>query len=109
MLDKNNNLIFDPISFEEQEEIADLEDFEDQGSRGYNYRSERFFNRLVQNPDISEIFSYEVHGDPATPVFLAYAGDPTVVRYIAPSDRNRANSFTIHGHESLASPKAFDE
>lgn len=99
LLDKNNNLIFDPVSLEvEEEEQDEIVDFEDQGSRGYNYRSERFFHRLIRNPDISKIFSSEVHGDPATPVFLAYAGDPTVVRYIAPSDKPRANSFTIHGH-----------
>lgn len=93
LVDADGNLIFDP---EEPEE--DDEDFEDQGSRGFNYRSERFENRLRQNPDVSKVFSSKVHGDPATPIFLAYPGDPVVVRFCFPADKPRAHAFHIHGH-----------
>lgn len=93
LVDTDGNLIFDP---EEPEE--DDEDFEDQGSRGFNFRSERFENRLRQNPDVSKVFSSKVHGDPATPIFLAYPGDPVVVRFCFPADKPRAHAFHIHGH-----------
>ena len=99
LVDKNGKLIIDPEPvFQVDEEPRELDDFEDQGSRGFNYRAERFRHRLLRNPDISKVFSSEVHGDPATPVFLAYAGDPVVVRLVFPADRARAHTFTIHGH-----------
>ena len=44
-------------------------DHEDTGEKGYNYRSERFFNRLQRVPPIYKVFNSHVHGDPATPVF----------------------------------------
>lgn len=92
LVDNEENLIVDPDVIEE------AEDFEDQGSRGFNYRSERFGNRLKENPEVFEVFSSTVHGDPATPIFLAYKGDPITVRLAAPADRPRARSFTLHGH-----------
>ncbi|MCM3782133.1 multicopper oxidase domain-containing protein [Neobacillus mesonae] len=101
LYNKNGKLIIDPepvipIDPIDEEEI---EDFEDQGSRGFNYRAERFRNRLLENPDISLVFSSKVHGDPATPLFLAYAGDPVVIRFIFTADRARAHTFVVHGHE----------
>ena len=42
--------------------------------------------------------SSEVHGDPATPVFEANAGDPVRFRVLMGSDRGRAHSFLLHGH-----------
>lgn len=102
LLDKEDNLIIDPEPIFVQPE-EELEDPEDQGSRGFNYRAERFKNRLKDFDDISKVFSSKVHGDPATPIFLAYPGDRTTVRFVFPSDRARAHSFTIHGHEWLRS------
>lgn len=52
-----------------------------------------------KNIDISSVFSSDVHGDPSTPIFLAYPGDPTTVRFVFPADKPRAHSFTIHGHK----------
>ena len=105
LYNKEGRLIIDPepvinIGGDAEEET---EDFEDQGSRGFNYRAERFRNRLIQNPDISLVFSSKVHGDPATPLFLAYAGDPVTIRFIFSSDRARAHTFLLHGHQWLRS------
>jgi len=97
LLDKNDNLIIDPepLLIDPDEELVD---FEDQGSRGFNYRSERFKNRLKDVNDISKVFSSRVHGDPSTPIFEAYPGDRTIVRFVFPSDRARAHAFVMHGH-----------
>lgn len=90
LVDKDGRLIIEPL--------VTLEDFEDQGSRGFNYRSERFANRLRENPDVSKVFSSKVHGDPATPIFYSFAGDPITLRLITPADRARTHTFTLHGH-----------
>lgn len=100
LVDKNGNLIIDPEPLLVQPE-EELEDFEDQGSRGFNYRAERFSHRLRRNPDVSKVFSSKFHGDPATPVFLAYPGDPVTIRFVFPADRARAHTFTIHNHTWL--------
>lgn len=102
LVDKNGNLIIDPkpLLVEPDEEV---EDFEDQGSRGFNYRAERFHHRVEQVSDVSEVFSSTVHGDPSTPLFMAYPGDPITIRFIFPADRPRAHAFVIHGHKFLRS------
>lgn len=107
LLDRQGNLIFDPVPIfvEAEEEIVDPED---QGSKAVNYRSERLIHRLHQNPDVSKVFSSKFHGDPSTPIFLAYPGDPVMVRLIAPADRARAHSITIHGHNWKRSPGDID-
>lgn len=73
-------------------------DAEDTGEKGYNYRSERFENRLKKDRRISKVFSSKVHGDPATPVFRAYAGDRVVFRTMMPADKPRNTGLTVHGH-----------
>ena len=73
-------------------------DAEDTGEKGYNYRSERFANRLKNDSRISRIFSSKVHGDPATPVLKSYAGDRVVFRTVMPADKPRNTGFAIHGH-----------
>ncbi|MBB6449218.1 hypothetical protein HNR44_001167 [Geomicrobium halophilum] len=98
LLDKEGNLILDPEPALFQPEDLKLEDLEDQGSRGFNYRAERFRNRLKRNIDISAVFNSKIHGDPSTPLFLAYPGDRTTIRFVFPADKPRAHSFTIHGH-----------
>lgn len=100
LVDANGNLIIDPEPIIVPREDA-LEDFEDQGSRGFNYRAERFSHRLRHNSDLAKVFSSEIHGDPATPVFLAYAGDPVTMRLVYPADRARTHTFTLHGHTWL--------
>ena len=100
LVDANGNLIIDPEPIIVPREDA-LEDFEDQGSRGFNYRAERFSHRLRHNSDLAKVFSSEIHGDPATPVFLPYAGDPVTMRLVYPADRARTHTFTLHGHTWL--------
>lgn len=103
LVDAAGNLIIDPEPVvlpggdgAEQEELAD---FEDQGSRGFNYRSERLHHRLAELPDLAAVFtSRPPHRDPATPFFLAHVGDPVVVRMVVAADKPRAHTFTIHGH-----------
>lgn len=73
-------------------------DAEDTGEKGYNYRSERFANRLLRDDRIWKVFSSRVHGDPATPIWKAYSGDRVIFRTMMPADKPRNTSLTIHGH-----------
>lgn len=93
MLDKDGELV-KTAKGEDGEEVDD----EDTGEKGYNYRSERFANRLAKDRRISKIFSSRVHGDPATPLFTAYSGDSVVFRTMMPADKPRNVGFVIHGH-----------
>lgn len=96
LVDKNGKLIIDPQPlFVIDEEFPD---FEDQGSRGFNYRNERFSNRIKKFNEVYKVFSSRVFGDPSTPLFLAYPGDPVVIRFTFPADKPRAHSFAVHGH-----------
>jgi len=101
LLDKDNRLIIDPepLIFGMVEEEQEEPDFEDQGSRGFNYRNERFSNRVKEFRDIHKVFSSKVFEDPSTPLFLAYPGDPITIRFVFPADRGRAHTFVIHGHK----------
>lgn len=82
-------------------EIA-VEDFdtEDQGMKGYNLRSEPFYNRLLQDPVIGNVFTSneEDLSDISTPVFYANPGDPITIKLFMPADRPRATTFYVHGH-----------
>lgn len=99
MLDKNNQLV-KTANGEEGEEP----DAEDTGEKGYNYRSERFANRLKRNPQISKIFSSRIHGGPATPVFRVYSGERVIFRTVMPADKPRNVGFCIHGHRLKKPP-----
>ena len=99
LLDAQGNLI--------QTASADGEpvDPEDTGEKGYNYRSERFANRLEQDSRIWKVFSSRLHGDPATPVWRAYPGDRVIFRTMMPADKPRNVSFAVHGHLWKEQPK----
>ena len=92
LLDAEGNLI--------QTAAVDGEDVdaEDTGEKGYNYRSERFANRLKKDGRIWKVFSSKVHGDPATPVWKAYSGDRVLFRTMMPADKPRNTSIVVHGH-----------
>ena len=102
LLDSEGNLI------KTTEQVGDEghggPDHEDTGEKGFNYRSERFFNRLRRVPAISRVFSSKTHGDPATPLFKAYTGERIIIRYLMPADKPRNISFVLHGHNWLAQP-----
>jgi manganese oxidase len=105
LLDENGNLIIDPepLILNGVVEEEEFPDFEDQGSRGFNYRNERFSNRVKKLEDVFKVFSSKEHGDPSTPLFLAHPGDPITIRFVFPADRARAHAFVIHGHKFLRS------
>ena len=94
MLDREGELVKTIV-----EEEGEAIDAEDTGEKGYNYRSERFANRLERDRRISKVFSSHVHGDPSTPLFKAYTGERVVFRIMMPADKPRNVGFCIHGHE----------
>lgn len=93
LLDEGGNLIQTALV-----DHGDPVDAEDTGEKGYNYRSERFANRLAEDPRTWKVFSSKVHGDPATPVCKAYPGDRVVFRVMMPADKPRNTSIAIHDH-----------
>lgn len=102
LVDKDGCVIIDPVdgilTDVDPDELNDLVDTYDNGSRGFNYRTERLINRLNEHPILKDLFSSKVHGDPSTPVFEAYPGDPITIRLVNPSERRRAHTFHLHGH-----------
>ncbi|MFE9652811.1 hypothetical protein [Micromonospora sp. NPDC006431] len=82
--------------------VAD--DPEDQGEFSVNYRNEPWAPRYANNQNITNIFSSTVHGDPATPLFQAYAGDKTVFRVAQAVGDPRSTSFALHGHTWRRTP-----
>ncbi|MEE8352965.1 MAG: hypothetical protein V3S10_00780, partial [Dehalococcoidales bacterium] len=64
---------------------------------GFNMRQEPLEMRLGDNPDPSLLFSSVTHGDPATPLLRAYAGDLAVIRLVNPSGHDAA-TFRLMGH-----------
>ncbi|MDO5338004.1 MAG: multicopper oxidase domain-containing protein [Eubacteriales bacterium] len=93
LLDAAGNLIQTAV-----EDEGEALDAEDTGEKGYNYRSERFANRLREDRRVSKIFSSRIHGDPATPIWKAYPGDRVVFRTMMPADKPRNVSLAVHGH-----------
>lgn len=103
LLDKKENLIKTTEQAENQGGHG-APNHEDTGEKGYNYRSERFFNRLKRIPIISKVFSSRVHGDPSTPLLKAYTGEKVIIRLLMPADKPRNISFVMHGHNWRAQP-----
>ena len=106
LLDKDGIL----IKTTEQDIIGDeaghaAPDHEDTGEKGYNYRSERFYNRLKRIPIISKIFDSKTHGDPSTPVFRSYVGERIMIRLLMPGDKPRNTSFVLPDTAVKRSPR----
>ena len=80
-------------------------DHEDTGEKGYNYRSERFFNRLKRIPLVYKLFDSKTHGDPSTPVLTAYTRERVMIRYLMPGDKPRNIGFLVHGHAWREQPQ----
>lgn len=97
MLDKAGNLIKTTEEGEPHGAHGEV-DHEDTGEKGFNYRSERFFNRFQRVPLASKLFDSKVHGEPATPVLKAYTRERVIIRYLMPGDKPRNTAFLIHGH-----------
>ena len=98
MEDKDGQLL--PKFFFNPELEPDGEEFdtEDQGMKGYNLRSEPFYNRLLQNPNIGEVFKSIDLADISTPIFYANPGDPITYKLLMPADKPRATTFLLHEH-----------
>ncbi|AUX24445.1 multicopper oxidase [Sorangium cellulosum] len=83
------------------------DDAEDTGHKAFNYRSEPFWARLgippelarveLNEEDLSDIFSSELHGDPATPIFKAGVSQKVRVRVVHPSGHRRQHAFGLWG------------
>ena len=86
-----------PLALPPGHTAADLDPYE-RGHRGINYRTERFAPRAAVNSEPAFLMSSAVHGDPATPVFRAYAGDRVWLRVMQGADRGRAHSVVVSGH-----------
>jgi manganese oxidase len=81
---------------------------EDQGGYLINYRNEPFQIRTKPGTkghrgDPAYVYSSAVHGDPSTPVFRAYPGDPVVFRNVVAA-HEEVHSFKLHGHRWLNEP-----
>ena len=74
-----------------------------QGVVGLNYRSEPFQKRLDKLSDLSKIFWSAIHGDPATPLIEAFAGNPVKLHVLVPYSE-QAHVFTVEGHEWQLEP-----
>lgn len=82
----------------------EADDPEDMGEFAVGYRNEPWNHRIAANPDLAKVFSTPVHGDPATPLFRAYAGDHVRFRVAQAMGDPRSTSFTLHGHRWRAAP-----
>ena len=63
-----------------------------------NYRVEPLGAQLAREEDTSQVFSSEVHGDPATLIMEAFAGDAVRVHVLVPFSE-QAHIFTMEGHQ----------
>lgn len=66
---------------------------EDQGVMAINYRCEPL---RLRPGDPADWFSSTVHGDPETPIFRTYPGDPIRLRLVQGSHEEQ-HSFMVHG------------
>lgn len=68
------------------------------GIAAVNYRTEPLLDRAQEVGGPAYAFSSFVHGDPATPVFRAYAGDP-VTMHVVMVRGEQSHAFHVAGHE----------
>ena len=73
------------------------------GPVGVNYQAAPLGDRLRANPDPGVVFSSAVHGDPATPVLEAFAGDAVRLHVLAPWSE-QSQVFSVEGHEWPVEP-----
>jgi hypothetical protein len=88
--------IYIPISDELPSHGEDEADHEDQGQKGFNYRSEPV------GPDIQQILQGKSEGwlsnpNPATPVFSVPEQSTVRLHLVGATDKPRNQSFTVHG------------
>ena len=74
---------------------------------GLNFRAGPIAQRLATNPDVSQAFNSQIHGDPYTPLLRAYVGDTMVFRLLH-TLMNETMTWTIAGHTFLSERYAGD-
>jgi len=67
------------------------------GVVGLNYRLEPLAGRLSQDANTADVFRSDIHGDPATPLLEAFAGDPVKLHVLVPFSE-QAHVFTLEDH-----------
>jgi hypothetical protein len=99
----------DPLNPDAVPNLADSDDPEDSGQKGFNYRTEPMWFRFGYAPDapltetreklLADILTNaKVGGDPETPVFVAQAGEEVRFRVLEPGGHARNHVFQLHGH-----------
>jgi hypothetical protein len=100
--------------------IKDLDDAEDSGHAGVNYRTEPMWKRMNYPPEtsltVTRTFDFtnalsnsQVGGDPETPVFTSKTGTTlTRFRLLEPGGHQRNNVFAVHGHVWREEPYVLD-
>ena len=68
-----------------------------EGVLAFNYRFEPFGPRLEREDDPSQVFNSRVHGDPATPLLEAMAGDNVRLHVLVPFSE-QSHVFSVEGH-----------
>ncbi|MBA2442070.1 MAG: hypothetical protein H0V53_06645 [Rubrobacter sp.] len=98
------------------EPAGEAHDHIDQGEKGFNYANAPFHHRLGMEPvhatetnpldgqALSDVYSSRVHGDPKTPIFRSYAGDPVRMRVLQGADKQRQNAYQLAGHNWRSYP-----
>jgi len=97
------------------------QDLESQGESAINYKTERLVNRADFQRDMTgfilenqfnplsfSVFASSIHGDPETPVFESFAGDPVVFRISRPCDLSNVQTIGIDNHSWKLEPKDAD-
>ena len=74
-----------------------------EGVLAVNYRFEPFGPRLERVAVPSQVFNSQVHGDPATPLLEAMAGDNVKLHVLAPFSE-QSQVFSIEGHRWPVEP-----
>ncbi|MBV1800149.1 hypothetical protein [Siccirubricoccus sp. G192] len=94
-----------------------LDDSQDAGHHGYNFRTEPMWFRLGHPPgeslgitnglDYARALSNAIAGaDPRTPIFAAQAGQEARFHLLQPGGHMRTGAFTLHGHSFVERPYA---
>ncbi|MGR8931873.1 MAG: copper oxidase [Gammaproteobacteria bacterium] len=84
--------------------LAQAEDPEDSGQKGFNYRSEPFWARMGYPADTpletTRTFDFTpvLSGNTETPIFTASAGTEVRFRVLHPGGHPRNHVFQLHGH-----------
>ncbi|AHY46489.1 Hypothetical Protein RradSPS_1206 [Rubrobacter radiotolerans] len=107
--DRNGNPITDPPDPGAPPELV-ANDHIDQGEKAMGYGNAPFRHRVgmeatdateanpVDGQALANVYNSRLHGDPDTPVFRAFAGDPVRMRVLQGADKQRQNAFQLAGH-----------